>query len=70
MIMMARWNSYMQTVTAVTERELKSEFKLTKNIPYLALMGELLDVYCEDLGENLLRYSGTVPYMTLSWCIL
>ena len=30
--------------------ELKSDFKLTKDTSYLALTGELCDVFCEDFG--------------------
>ena len=30
----------------------KSEVVLTKDIPYLALMGELWDVFCEDFGKK------------------
>ena len=38
--------------TTVTDAEHKSDIKLTKDIPYLALMGELWGVYCDDLGDN------------------
>ena len=31
--------------------QLKSNIKLTKVTPYLALTGELWGVFCEDLGE-------------------
>ena len=34
----------------------KSDFELTKDIPYLALMGELWGVYNEDLCETWLCY--------------
>ena len=37
---------------AVNEAEYKPEFKLTKHAPYLTLMGELWDVYCEDFRKN------------------
>ena len=47
---------------AVTEVEYKSRSTPTKYIPYLALTGELWDVFCEDLGENWLRYNGTALY--------
>ena len=40
--------------------ELESNFKLTKHTPYLALIGELSGVCCEDYEENLLHYNGTV----------
>ena len=39
----------------MTAAERKSDFKLTIDTPYLALTGELLGVYCVDLGENLPR---------------
>ena len=34
-------------------------------MPHLTLMGELWGVYCEDLGENWLRYSDTALYIIL-----
>ena len=34
----------------MTEVEHKSEFKLTKDTPYLALTGKLWDAYYDDLG--------------------
>ena len=37
--------------------KIKPEFVLTRYIPYLAIMGELWSVYCDDLGENLPRYT-------------
>ena len=42
--------------------EHKSDFKLTTNIPYLALTGELWGVYCKNLGENWPRYNSTALY--------
>ena len=42
----------MQYITAVTETEYKSEYQPTKYIPYLALLGELWDVFCKDFEEN------------------
>ena len=36
---------------AVTETKNKSDFKLTKNTPYLTLTGELWAVYCEHFWE-------------------
>ena len=47
---------------AMAAAERKSHFKLTTDTPYLALTGELWGVYCEDLGENWPRYSGTALY--------
>ena len=39
--------------TAMTVAELKSGLNtLTTDIPFFAFMGELLVVYCEDLGKN------------------
>ena len=37
----------------MTEAEYKSQFEFTKHIPYLNLMDELWDVFCEDLGEKI-----------------
>ena len=39
-----------------------SEFIFTKYTPYLAFKGKLWGVFCDDLGENWLRYNGTVLY--------
>ena len=39
-------------ISAVTEVQYKSEFESTKDTPYLALMGELWGVFCEDFREN------------------
>ena len=38
------------------------EFELTKYIPYLALMGEVWDEFCENLGEIRRCYNGTALY--------
>ena len=38
-------------ITAVTEGGYKSDFEPIKYIPYLTLMGQLWDVFCEDLGK-------------------
>ena len=57
---------YIACSTAVTEAEHNSDIKPTTDTPYLALMGELWGVYCEDLGENWLCYNGTTLY-GLSW---
>ena len=43
----------------MTMAERKSNIRLTKNTPYLALTSELCDVFCEDFGENRPRYNGT-----------
>ena len=42
------------TMTAV---ERKVDFKLTTDTTYLALRHELWGVYCDELGENWLRYN-------------
>ena len=41
----------------------KSDFTLTKDTPYLALMGELWGAYCENFQENWPRYNSTVLYI-------
>ena len=46
----------------MTEAEYRSEFKLTKDTPYLTLMGELWNVYCEKL-ENRPGYKGITLYI-------
>ena len=43
----------------MNEAEYKPEFMITKYIPYLALTGELWDVFYEDFRENWLRYNST-----------
>ena len=48
--------------TAMTAVELKSDFKVTLDTPYLALMGELRGLYPKDLGENLPPYNCTTLY--------
>ena len=48
--------------TVMTAAECKSDFKLTTDVPCLALMGKLWGVCCDDLGEKLPRYNGTAPY--------
>ena len=54
------WYYIRQVVITVAESE--SNIRITTDTPYLTLMGELWDVYCEDLGENWLRYNGTTLY--------
>ena len=41
----------------------KSEVKITKDIPYLTIMGELWGVCCEDFAENWSRYNDTVRHI-------
>ena len=39
--------------------EHKSNIRLTKDTPYLALTVEMWGIFCEDLEENWPRYNGT-----------
>ena len=60
-------------ITSVTEAQYKSEFKLAKDTPYLGLTGELWGVFCEDFGENWLRYNGTALYfhsVSMVFCVI
>ena len=41
----------------------RSDIRITRNIPYLALTGELWGVYCEDFCENWPRYNGNAFYI-------
>ena len=43
----------------MTATELKSDFKLKTDTPYLALTGELWGVCYENFEENWPRYNGT-----------
>ena len=43
----------------MTMVERKSDLKLTKHTPYLALTGELWGDFCEVFGENWPYYNGT-----------
>ena len=47
----------------MTDAGYKSEFVFTTDTPYLALRGELLGVYFENLGENWPCYNGTALYL-------
>ena len=40
--------------------------KLTRDTPYLTLMGKLWDVYCKDILEIWLRYNGTALHPRIS----
>ena len=42
--------------------EYESEIESTKDTPYLALTGELWCIFCENFGENWLRYNGTALF--------
>ena len=42
--------------------ERKSNIRLTKGTPYLALTCELWGVFCEDFEKNWLRYNGIALY--------
>ena len=48
----------------MTGAEFECKFQSTKDTPYLALTGELWDVFCDDSGENWPRYNGTALYYT------
>ena len=43
--------------------ESESDFRITKDTPYLDLASELCIVHCEDLGENRPRYNGIALYV-------
>ena len=45
--------------TAITVTENNSDYRITKDTPCFALTGELWDVPCEDMENNLPRYNGT-----------
>ena len=50
-------------IIAVTGADNERKFEPTKDIPYLALMGELWGVCCENLCENSPRFHGTALYI-------
>ena len=43
----------------------ESDFRITRDTPYLALTGELWGVFCEDLEENGPGYNGTALYQNI-----
>ena len=47
----------------MTEAKYKTEVIFTKDTPYITLVGELWGVFCEDLGENWLRFNRTALYL-------
>ena len=47
----------------MTEMEYKSEFQFPKDTLYLAPMGELWGVLCEDFRENSSCYNSTTLYI-------
>ena len=49
--------------SAGTEAEYKSALENTKITPYLILTGKLQCVFCEDFGENWLRFNSTTLYL-------
>ena len=53
--------------TAMTAAEHKWDLKLTRDTPYLALMGELWGVCCEEISENCLRCNSTTLYFVLQY---
>ena len=42
--------------------ECESDFRITTDIPYLALTGELWGVFCEHFEENRRRYNGNAQH--------
>ena len=52
--------------TAIAVAENASDIRITTDIPYLALTGELGCVYCEDLWENRTRFNGTALYLNIA----
>ena len=50
----------------MTATERKSDFKLTKHTPYLALTGQLWSVFYKNSEANWLRYNGTALYLNPS----
>ena len=52
-------------MTRVFGVEFQSEFESTKDTPYLALMGKLWGVFCEDFRENWWPYNGTTLYLVI-----
>ena len=61
--------AYSSSSNVVPGTEHRSEFVLTINTPYLAPMGELWGVYCEDLGGKWPYHNCTVLYMRISHSI-
>ena len=65
---------YITYGTSITVAERESDFRISTDTSYLALMGklamyiyltltgELRVVYCDDFGENWLRYNGSTLY--------
>ena len=60
--MTSTWRDFVYG-TITTEIKYASEVIFTKDTPYLALTGKLWGVFCEDLGENWLRYDSTALYI-------
>ena len=50
---------------AGTQAEYQSDAESTKDTPYLALTGELWDVFCEYFFLDWSRYNGTALYQVL-----
>ena len=50
--------------TLWTMAESESDIRITTVTPYLTLTGELLGVFCDDFGENWVRYNSTALYLT------
>ena len=52
-------------ITAVTEAEFEAGFEQPKDIPYLALTGELLRVFCSDFFFHKIGHVIMAPYCTI-----
>ena len=57
-----QYNMILHTSLQWLRQSINQEFEPTKYIPYLALTGELWDVFCEDLGGNWPCYNSTALY--------
>ena len=59
-----------QSCAVMTRSNITSEFKLTKDTPYLPVTGKLWSVYCDDFGEILRCYNGTALYQaSIDWML-
>ena len=46
--------------------ESESDIRITTDTAYLALMGKLWGIFCEDFGENWSCYNGTALYQDIN----
>ena len=60
---MIQYDKTLHTALQWLKQNIKSEFKLTKDTPQLALMSELWGVSCEDMGEHWPSYSCADVYI-------